>query len=208
MTKVERRRLYHIHTHLESEQPFFEEGKKYTVFARSNHFWSFYETWHPQITLPSGRKCGPAKFAYYCVKDQSIDLQGLAAVANQMKEVGMLLRELIFEDVRAKSFADLPSRMNSIWLSEADDIEYWTGWLKRPGIRIRTYEVDCCGRFHRGGQQYLDSDIDGYSAIVENATRYWRGDDPTGNGRFEILFHGEMTVLNSVGPLHLGQCTP
>jgi hypothetical protein len=128
---------------------------------------------------------------------EQITKDQLTFLAGVLREAGMYIRELVFEEVRRESFPTRPSRRYAIWLSELRQIKPWLGWFSGYGKTRRIFEIEATGSFHSGSQRFLDSDIDSFSTYRKNAFEYWKGTG-TKNGLVEILFVGQLEVVADV----------
>ncbi len=189
------KRLFHIHKFECKNKPFFELGKIYNTFD-SNNFWEFYKTYSPYITFDDKRYIKPARYALSCVEKNEIHPIGLKYLSDALYESGMLIRELIFEEVRKQDYNNSPSRRNCIWLTEEENIEFWLKWIKQDGFDYKIYEFECEGNFHKGNQDFLDSEIVGYNEYYNNAVKYWSGESTNIKRNNEIIFNGEIKVID------------
>jgi len=192
---METRILFHIQRHPVRSTPRFSVGKSYEIFEPFNDFWKFYTTYNPHVLMNGGVPTGIAKFAYYCVQNKQIDQSGLAILADTLKETGMLMREYVFETVRASRFPEKPSRQKCIWLTEENQVKYWFNWLNDNSSSYSVFQLECTGRFHTGGQVYLNSDIMGFSELESNANMYWHGLNTEGFQNHEIIFTRKAKVI-------------
>lgn len=122
-------------------------------------------------------------------------LRGALGVLNHQ---AMLLRELIFEQVRHESFPDKPSRMKGIWLipHNEDLLARWCATA--PHGQFRAFELEATGRFHPGASKYLKPECIGAKQLRENAHRYWSEPVDVLTQPAEILCEGEIKVLREI----------
>jgi hypothetical protein len=105
-----------------------------------------------------------------------------------------LLREMEFENIRREQFADRPSRMRCIWLTDdLDRAAYWCDRLnKSGGPRVVQVEVD--GNLHEADGRHLSDESSSLSELRAAAQNYWRG-VPHSNPEKEFLLEGSITVV-------------
>jgi hypothetical protein len=187
---------FHIHKQVKGTDPEYKKGETYIVFEDCNRFWDFYRTYSPNIMMGDGHICGPSRFAYYCYESNSIDRNGLFIISNIFKETGMLIRELIFEEIRKSEFPDLPSRQKCIWLTKKDKVKFWYDWLNDKQSEYSIFELGCDGIYHIGNQSFLNSDIDGFNNYQVNARKYWSGELVNSHDNNEVIFSGKIKVEN------------
>lgn len=144
----------------------------------------------------------PAGFNHYRnVKrvNYTADEKGLltcaAAVLNHQ---AMLLRELVFEQVRQESFSEKPSRLRCAWLIPHDEqiLAHWCATA--PEGQFRAYEVEANGRLHVGASKYLKPTCVGAAVLRENARRFWSEPVNALTEPAEILLAGEMTPIREL----------
>jgi len=125
----------------------------------------------------------------------------LRRASEALKEYLMLVRELVFEDVRREHFPQLPSRQKCIWVipPEEKSVKFWYTQLSGRLLRLRL-----TGKVHRTNQQYLTTDTLSLSEFRENAFKYWAGIKGKNSVEDEILFEGFVTVIGEVKPEEIG----
>lgn len=203
------KQFYHVQR---SAVPRFKAGKTYT-FGQAQNFFAR-DLFAVEVRVPVRGVSelpidqilrdyfDPAGFNYYRnVKraNYTADEKGLlscaAAVLNQQ---ALLLRELIFEQVRQESFADKPSRLRCAWLIPHDEqiLAHWCATA--PHGQFRAYEVEATGTFHIGASKYLKPACLGASVLRENARRFWSEPVNERTEPAEILLAGEMTPVREL----------
>jgi Protein of unknown function (DUF2441) len=73
-----------------------------------------------------------------------------------LKEQCTLIREYIFEEVRANYFPQLPSRRTCIWVVEKNAVPYW--WARLDGEHKEIFRLDLTGVLHRADERHLAAD--------------------------------------------------
>lgn len=116
-------------------------------------------------------------------------------------------RELIFEQVRAAEFSELPSRQRCLWVSETlDDALYWKSRLScnarnRPP---RVFTVDTTGETFAAHEGHLIQEAEAFATTEARARDYWRGEPALPSypghdtGRYELLFKGKATFVAEI----------
>jgi hypothetical protein len=103
-------------------------------------------------------------------------------------------KEYIFEEVRQQVNRDLPSRWESIWLTEEDYIEYWRQWYKKSEYKILKLKVT--GKVFIGDAHWVETNGPvPLQRVRRDAFHYWNGDFFRLPGKEEILFNGKAEVL-------------
>lgn len=114
------------------------------------------------------------------------------------QSVSVMLRELAFENLRARAYPTLPSRTSCIWLCDSE--EYATYWLTRlphSGSK-RILEVEVLeGLTHKAYEQHLTNNLENINELEVRARNYWLGH---GSGNYEILFQGVMHIAREIYP--------
>jgi hypothetical protein len=201
MQKVSDLILYHWHTF--REKPSLEIGTIYSAGESTNRFWQFYE----RCSLRFQRDPYKGKYAsallHLFIKDNGLENKELTKsvfsfLHNAVYEMGMFIRELIFEEVRRSHFYEHPSRRTCAFLCKYQDVDYWGGWFPTDQTRKALYELSCNGKVHCGHQAYLDSDSMNYAEYFDNATNYWKGLDTAVPSPIEVLFEGTYKICRLV----------
>jgi len=111
----------------------------------------------------------------------------------------MLLRELIFEQVRTEAFPDKPSRLRGMWLIPHSEQLLAEWCATAPHGRFRAFEVEASGKLHCGYSRYLKPECVSALQLQDNARRYWSEvpRDPIAEP-VELLLEGEVKVLREI----------
>lgn len=195
--------FYHIHTP-DNGVAALEVGKEYVSGNTPNRFWHFYS----ETELRCGVQPYHGGYASITlnrhinsplIENNEINKAMLNYSATILRECGMFIRELVFEEVRSKEFPDSPSRRTALYVTDKAGLDYWMTWFTGNPRPKYIYRVQCSGVIHRGSQQFLDSDITSYSAYAQEARNYWSGTDVEGRANTELLFQGKWRVLDLIG---------
>ena len=111
----------------------------------------------------------------------------------------MLLRELIFENIRLAAFPDLPSRLSAAFacptLADAERYRAAND-VKLRQVLHSVEAVDAEAAMHIAGLSWLDGQQDPYLPGVEAAaTRYWQADAGNVERGQEIITASAWRVL-------------
>jgi len=116
-----------------------------------------------------------------------------------LNELRLFVRETIFEEVREKHFASLPSRKTCIWVSEENAVSYWWKTLSSNGQNnYKILKLNLSGSIHRADQQYLSWGTFSLNQLRYNAFKYWAGSDGSNPIEEELLFEGNIEVIDEV----------
>jgi hypothetical protein len=107
----------------------------------------------------------------------------------------MLIRELVYEEVRFKYFNDLPSRRHCIWLCDENELHLWNNTL---GGEHDIYKVKVTGKIHSCYAGALDDDNINYKILFYKALSYWRGECIGNPMEKEYLFEGKVELIEKV----------
>jgi hypothetical protein len=110
--------------------------------------------------------------------------------------------EWVLEKMRSEKYSNLPSRFNCIFLSQKEDIEKWypaisDNFKNTPPI----YRLSINGEIHYADQGFIDTDIFEHSVYEEWAEKYWKGEKMQADSTLEILFQGEIEVVEKFSTL-------
>lgn len=127
-------------------------------------------------------------------------LKILDGANSALKESLMLNREIIFEEVRASSFPDLPSRQRCIWLipDSPDAVTYWWRAIGNPDAKI--FRVEGTGKTHWASQSHLEMKSSSLNVLRQRAFRYWAGLTERTSLEDEILFEGFIKITEELPP--------
>ncbi len=112
-----------------------------------------------------------------------------------IKEYAIYMRETIFEEVRLKQYQELPSRRSCIYVCEKKSLNYW--YDKLPGDK-RIFRIRLNGNIHKANENYLATEYLPGEEIYKNAYNYWEGSKESNSICEEILFEGDITILEEI----------
>ena len=134
------------------------------------------------------------------VRDGRLHAPTLPKIAcNIADHYNMLVRELIWEEIREKEFPDAPSRQRCLWLIEDEaSLNLWTKKLatSQPSD-WQTLRVAATGLAHIADATLLLGSSEALSTTRDKARSYWRG-DMSPNPEREVIFEGEIQVVDVV----------
>ena len=196
---VEGAEFLHFHYYKETG-PLLHEKYLYTIGPGPNFFWQYYL--QHEITYPKEPYQG--KFAWKLAElhaeaglFQNLELTKSVYdfLQYSVSEMGMFLREMVFEEIRRAKYPQLPSRRICMWLVDAKCQDHWRARLGKQKHVL--YRVSCTGNIHKGSSKFLNSDSMNYNEYQQNAEAYWQSlgcDDDD----HEYLFVGDVKIIESV----------
>ncbi|WP_392454797.1 DUF2441 domain-containing protein [Chryseomicrobium aureum] len=130
---------------------------------------------------------------------------GRTSISNPRKAAESYWRftkEQIFEETRISVDPELPSRFQSIWLSDRENLKYWTDLLlntteKDESKKVTSvFKVAVTGKIFAGDAHWIETGNDTLPLkdIREKAMRYWSG-EIFRLGHMEFLLEGKMKVV-------------
>ena len=121
----------------------------------------------------------------------------LTPFLEHLKYASELFKEFIFEQIRTKTFPELPSRLRCMYLfpGECAPDEYATniGFKLDQLNLIQIFPVEGQHKLHVGDLKLLNCNMNKYDKICEYAQQYWAGSSER-NINTEILFEGKFKV--------------
>jgi len=106
-------------------------------------------------------------------------------------ELGLFIREEIFEEIRKNYFPELPSRKTCIWVFEKNAAKYWGEILSRD---YELYKLELTGIMHKADQKHLKNEIYSHEELKREAFNYWTGSDNKNQVEEELLFEGIVKI--------------
>ena len=115
-----------------------------------------------------------------------------------------LVREFVFEEVRASSFPMLPSRYRCIWLiaQMPEAVRYW--WKQMDARPKKLFEVQVTGKIHEASQRYLRVGTYSLNYWKGLAFKYWAGAREAESYEDEVLFEGFVKITREISPQEYG----
>lgn len=112
------------------------------------------------------------------------------------QSVAVMLRELAFENLRARMYSTLPSRTSCIWLCDSEEFaRYWVKRIPHTGKK-RILEIEILeGTPHKAYEQHLTNKLENINELEVRAHKYWSSQ---GSGKYEILFQGVLRIAREL----------
>jgi hypothetical protein len=160
-----------------------------------NSFNYYYEKYSPRINV-NGMDYPPIK-ALEILQDglYSRTPQYAEYLVGKFKDIitdlGLYIREELFEEVRENYFPGLPSRKTCIWVLEKKAIRYWSEIL---GKDFELYKLELTGIMHKADQKHLSCEIISHEEWRRRAFNYWTGVDNRNPVEEELLFEGIVKI--------------
>jgi hypothetical protein len=126
-----------------------------------------------------------------------LPLSDLNELLNHMKYTSELLKEYIFEEIRATEYTAKPSRRNCLFaFSTALDPDLYAKQMgfDRARYRLITFRVLESTRLHYGDMVHLNTNLSDYSGMVDAARNYWTGANEN-TPSAEVLVAGQLQII-------------
>ena len=108
-------------------------------------------------------------------------------------------REIALEYVRKIKYESLPSRRNSVWVTDREGIDFWRTSLSRKGdgSDLKLYKVSLTGIIFMTSDYFIPDDNYLFEQCLRSSENYWNPDfRMVKNDRNEYLFQGKLKILN------------
>lgn len=195
--RIDKATFHHIFTKKSDFE--FQRGITYTIGKGPNIFWQEFQLLEMKYRKQPYQGLYAVELA--CLhgeklqeKNSELTKEVFNFLASSVFEMGMLIRELVFEETRKEGFITLPSRQNCLYLLDENTFEHWTRVMKNQCSPQKIVKLECSGEIHKGSYEYLGSDSFTYNEYKTNARNYWNGINVVSR-EYEILFTGNAKVL-------------
>jgi hypothetical protein len=111
-----------------------------------------------------------------------------------------LAREMTLEEVRLSQFADKPSRLYGIWLSDLDTLKKWSNILPKSRFPQKLFQVTFTGKLHKGDERWITNRSLSFQSYYKNAVGYWQGQPQSKRGKptTEYVGEGTLTIVKEI----------
>ena len=123
-------------------------------------------------------------------------------MAKSLSESDFVLRELAAEEVRKEKYADFPSRLKCMFLSDKREVvleNLKTFYQKGYGSHFQAIAVKLNGRLFYARSKGLQRSGLSYGEYLKIADEYWGQDQGSNDEVKEILFEGRAEVIEILG---------
>jgi len=129
------------------------------------------------------------------INDVQTQISLLPIARSAILEYAMLIRELVYEEVRKEKYSHLPSRHNCIWLCRKEQIEYWKEQIL---CECEIFEIQVFGPVHKTRNLYISLPSDDYYTIKKKAKEYWSENTNSLYEDDEYLYSGKFKILGGI----------
>lgn len=196
---VEDKEMYHIHTSNKYDNLWFPGNTIVVDDSFKSHFRKMFEMTMIGILNPSDELVSIDIIMKECLKRDDIEIEQYKELIDMAAEIihnmSLKERENTLELVRQQKFPHLPSRNNSIWLTDEKDLEYWQEQL---GKQQEIFKVSATGNLFKTTARLLPSRKTTQPEMFEQAVMYWEAKDLKENDNIEYLFQGKLKLLERV----------
>ncbi len=116
-----------------------------------------------------------------------------------ISETNIFKRELALEEIRKNYFSDLPSRNYSVWVTDAEGLDFWGKALKpdkNSSFYLSLFSVSLSGNLFKSNEELLPHDQSTYDECLKEAFGYWNPDfTSTDSSKNEYLFQGKLKII-------------
>ncbi len=174
-------------------------GDQIDVGGSSNPYFQFFEKQMKSVPVTNSKDGSvlnvPGVKFIGSVASREVQTDNVAGIAHDiLKHFVAYVRELIWEDIRAKEFPHLPSRQRCIWLiPNLEGVKYWISRIHLTGTDFEVLRVKGQGRIHIASESYLLGDSEPMEESLKKARQYWLG-VVENEGTEEVIFEGRLKV--------------
>jgi len=124
--------------------------------------------------------------------------QTLMEILPMLRTQLVLIRELIFEEVRKDYFPQKLSRYKGLHVipSDKESLSFWLEQLKTPNAKI--YKLELTGKLHRANSELLNTASIPTEHLRHIAYKYWLGNKKQETSKDECLFEGMVHVIEVI----------
>ena len=193
--------FYHIHKIQNSNaEKSWKVGNRINVGKEYNYFFKLAREFEPKFSEIDNVQNVPWDNVYehYKINCQLTEEKSYMLLENASRiisEYQMLIREIVYEDVRKKEFSHLPSRQRCIWLCKEEQLEFWKSNI---GGAFKIFKVKIEGNTFKSNNDLIVAPSESYNKIVEMAKKYWSYNRKIENEKDEYLYIGSLEILEEL----------
>lgn len=221
MEYIQEEEFYHIQAMKHyNTLPSWKKDETHFIGEKKNPFFGYYDNYAHNVRNPINNTSYPLNvISNWVVKHNTEGLaipeelklfyhcnpvQTMCELHDCVTHYTMLVRELVFEEVRKDFFPQLPSRQKGIWVipineSTSETVKYW--WSQVSNGNSQIIKLRLTGKIHQASSEWLTARVLPLDVIKQNAFKYWTG---ASSGRdlnqVECIFEGFATVIDFIKP--------
>ena len=186
------------------------EDHKWTIgntFYIDKEFESYYcnifRNFNTNVKTNNGYESIDKVIDYYLEND--FDIEKIIKLLKDARDIIYLTkvfkREIALEYIRNTKYENLPSRKNSIWVTDDEGIQFWSKSLSKigDGKDLKLYKVSLTGTIFMTSDYYILDDNYLFEHSIRASDNYWNPNFSKIKGdRNEYLFQGKIKILESI----------
>lgn len=201
--EVKDKEMFHFHK-IGIEDYNWKIGNTFNIdkYFESNYSIIF-RNFNTNVKTNDGYKSIDGIIDYYLKKD--FDMEELIKLLKDARDIiyltNIFKRELALEYVRKIKFENLPSRRNSIWVTDSEGINFWKNSLSKTadGKDLKLYKVSLTGIIFMTSDYYIPEDDYLFEHSLRASENYWNPDfSKIKKDRNEYLFQGKLKIIDLI----------
>jgi hypothetical protein len=168
--------------------------KYYHIHTKAEH-----NEGYPPLQTGTALKIGSILNPYYSrIQNSATRTSPGITTADISRYYSVMLREVVFENLRLREYPVLPSRTTCLWVSKSlEDARYWFNRIPFEGDKkILEIEVHN-GSAHEAWEGHLTNFPENIIETQERARKYWSG-RRANDGRSEVLVAGDIKIMRTL----------
>ena len=168
-----------------------------------SNYSNIFRNFNTNVKTKSGYKSIDGIIDYYL--KNNLDNEELLKLLKDARDIiyltNIFKREIALEYVRRKKYENLPSRRNSIWVTDREGINFWSTSLSKTedGKDLILYKVSLTGILFMTSDYFIPYDNYLFEHCLRASENYWNPDfSKIKNDRNEYLFQGKVKILKKV----------
>lgn len=192
---------YHIHKINEDVDDKWYEGATINIGDEYNLFYKNSIEFEAKLTRYEDKKKFPWSNVYkYVLTSHSLNFDSASYLLNSadniISEYQILLREIVYEEIRRDYFNNLPSRTSCIWLCKERQLKFWQERLK--GNNYKIFIIKVFGETFKSNNSMIVAPSESYEKMKEMAKKYWGYKEKIEKEDDEYLYVGKIQVIKEL----------
>lgn len=193
--------FYHIHRKQNNEiEQLWKVGNKFKIGNEINEFTKTVLEFEPKFSKIEDTNNVPWNNAYEYFKGNNFLTREICEMlldnaSKCIKEYQIIIREIIYEQIRKGSFSQLPSRQKCIWLCKEKQLEFWKQQISGE---YKIFKVRIYNNTFKSNNSVIIAPSESCNKIATMAREYWSYNNKSEKEDDEYLYEGIIEILEEI----------
>lgn len=163
-----------------------------------SYYGTILERFSTSVSVSSNKKVSFDRIIKQYLNQESIDPNTTRKLLEEARRIiintNIYNREMNLEEYRKKCTPHLPSRLHSIWVTDAENLKFWEDQLSKT-VSLALFKLSLSGNLFKSSDVFIPDDELCMNDMYLSSENYWNPTFQDSAEKIEYLFHGNVKIL-------------